>query len=66
MRSYKIFIKESALLGIDDIAENILDISKSIITAEKYIEGLYSEIKKLSIYGISLPSYCKCTVGTMP
>ena len=49
MRSYKIFIKESALLGIDDIAENILDISKSIITAEKYIEGLYSEIKKLSI-----------------
>ena len=58
MKVYKIFINESALHDIDDIADNILNISKSINIAEKYIEGLYSEINKLSIHGASL-SFCQ-------
>jgi len=58
MKVYKVFIKESALHDIDDIADNILNTSKSINIVEKYIEKLYYEIKKLSIYGASL-SFCQ-------
>ena len=58
MRIYKVFIKESALSEIDSISDDILNIAKSISIAEKYIDGLYLEIQKLSIYGASLP-FCR-------
>ena len=55
---YKVFIKETALHNIESISEAILNISESINIAERYIDGLYKEIQKLSIYGISLP-FCQ-------
>ena len=58
MKVYKVLIKESALFGIDSISDDILNISESINIAENYIDGLYSEIQNLSIYGASLP-FCQ-------
>ena len=55
MKIYTVLIKDSALHDIDDIADEILNISKSIYIAEKYIDGLNAEIQKLSIHGASLP-----------
>ena len=58
MKVYNVLIKESTLSEIDSIADDILNVSKSINIAESYIDGLYSEIQKLSIYGASLP-FCQ-------
>ena len=58
MKIYKVLIKESALSDIDDLSNDILYVSKSINIAENYIDGLYSAIQNLSIYGASLP-FCQ-------
>ena len=55
MKIYKVLIKESALSEIDSIADAILNVSESFNIVEKYIDGLYTEIQRLSIYGASLP-----------
>ena len=55
MRACRVFINKSALDDIDDVAEGIFYVSKSISIAEKYIDGLYAAIQKLSIYGAYLP-----------
>ena len=58
MKVYNVLIKEIALYEIDNLSEDILKVSESISIAENYIDGLYSEIQKLSIYGASLP-FCQ-------
>ena len=44
MKVYNVLIKESALSEIDSISDDILNVSESINIAEKYIDGLYSEV----------------------
>ena len=58
MKAYKVLIKGDALSEIEAISNDILSVSESITIAENYIDGLYSEIQKLSIYGASLP-FCQ-------
>ena len=58
MKVYNVLIKEIALYEIDSLSDDILNVSESISIAENYIDGLYSEIQKLSIYGASLP-FCQ-------
>ena len=58
MKVYKVFIKECALSEINSISDDILSVSESINIVENYIDGLYAEIQKLSVYGASLP-FCQ-------
>jgi plasmid stabilization system protein ParE len=58
MKKYNVRIKKSALDEIDSIADDILNVSKSLDIAKKYIDGLYIAIQRLSFYGASLP-FCQ-------
>jgi plasmid stabilization system protein ParE len=55
MRSYTIRITKQADFDIENLHFYIIEICKSPITAKRYIEGLYSQIKSLTHSAESYP-----------
>jgi plasmid stabilization system protein ParE len=55
MKRYEITILKKAFQDIDDLFKYITEIHKAPLTAKKYTQGLFNEVRKLSIYANATP-----------